>query len=151
MTMRGWWVLAAAVMVASPAARAATPGSPARPRSIVAKPEDAAQIAAEKWLAFVDAAKFGEAWDASAKTFRTSVPREEFTKGAGGQHGQLGSLVSRKVQSRTPQKKLPNAPPGDYMVVEFATDFTQEKTIETVALTPEAGVWRVSGYQVSPR
>jgi hypothetical protein len=146
--------VAAAVLAAT--ASWATPASPARPVARPAatglKPEDFATAAAEKWLALIDAAKYAEAWDASAKVFQDSVARDEFTSGEGNQQAQLGRVVSRVRKSIKPRDPVPGAP-EQYLVLEleYTTDFTKQKTTESVAVAHKGNVWRVVGYQVSPR
>jgi hypothetical protein len=157
MRKRVSWMAAAvagAALLVSTTAGAATPVKPAaaKPRAAAVAPEDTAQAAAEKWLTLMETAKYGDAWDASAKVFRDSVPRDQFTSGASSQRSQLGRTLSRTLKSRAAKDSMPNAPKGQYMVVEYVTDYSQEKVTEIVALTAEAGgAWRVSGYQVSSR
>ena len=60
----------------------------------------------------------------------------------------LGKLVSRKLKSREYAEKMPGAPDGRYVVVQYDTVFENKASaVETV--TPMAdpdGVWRVAGY-----
>lgn len=151
--MRAHVMLAVAMLAATGAVAAgtATPRPRAAWPSRVYNPEQVAANA-EKWLALVDGAKYGEAWDSSAKVFRDTGPRDAFVHGAANQRAALGSVVSRV---RTVVKKRESAPGNpqkeEYLVVEYTTDFSKEKTTESVAMALEGGVWRVSGYQVAPR
>jgi hypothetical protein len=59
-------------------------------------------------------------------------------------------VVSRKVRSREYAEKLPGAPDGKYVVIQFDTAFANKASaVETVTPMLDAdGVWRVSGYFV---
>jgi hypothetical protein len=60
----------------------------------------------------------------------------------------LGKLVSRKLKSREYAEKMPGAPDGRSVVVQYDTVFENKASaVETV--TPMAdpdGAWRVAGY-----
>jgi hypothetical protein len=60
----------------------------------------------------------------------------------------LGSLVSRKLKSAKYTKTLPGAPDGEYVVLQFATSFTNKKeAVETITpMLDKDGKWKVSGY-----
>ena len=62
--------------------------------------------------------------------------------------GPLGNLVSRKVKSREYTEKLPGAPDGKYVVIQYETVFEKKSSaIETVTpMVDPDGAWRVSGY-----
>jgi hypothetical protein len=45
------------------------------------KPEDAAQKAAEAWLALVDAGKYGESWEEAATYFKGAVTKDQWVSG----------------------------------------------------------------------
>lgn len=60
----------------------------------------------------------------------------------------LGRLVSRKLESAKFTHELPGAPAGDYVVIQYDTNF-EKKSGATETVTPmkdKDGVWRVSGY-----
>lgn len=112
------------------------------------KPEDAAQTAAESWLELVDAAKYAASWEQAAKLFKGAVKQDQWEQMAAGVRTPLGKLASRKLKSRELTEKLPGAPDGKYVVIQFDTVFANKATaVETVTpmLDPD-GVWRVSGY-----
>jgi hypothetical protein len=112
------------------------------------KPEDAAQAAAEKWLKLVDEGKYGDSWEQAAKLFKGAVTQEQWKQAASGVRAPLGKVVSRKVKSRDYTQKVPGAPDGQYVVIQFDTVFEKKSAaVETVTpmLDPD-GAWRVSGY-----
>jgi hypothetical protein len=112
------------------------------------KPEDAAQAAAESWLKLVDDGNYSASWDQAAKVFKGAVKQADWGQMAGGVRTPLGKLVSRKLKSREYSEKMPGAPDGRYVVIQYDTVFEHKASaVETV--TPMAdvdGVWRVSGY-----
>ena len=112
------------------------------------KPEDAAQAAAESWLKLVDDRNYSASWDQAAKVFKGAVKQGDWNQMAGGVRTPLGKLVSRKLKSREYSEKLPGAPDGKYVVIQYDTVFEHKASaVETV--TPMAdrdGVWWVSGY-----
>jgi len=113
-------------------------------------PEDTAQVAAESWLNLVDQGSYEASWDRAAKLFKGTVTKEQWKQAAAGARTPLGKLVSRKVKSREFTQKLPGAPDGKYVVIQFATVFeNKDAAVETVTpmLDPD-GAWRVSGYFV---
>jgi hypothetical protein len=120
----------------------------AAPAGAADKPEDAAQAAAESWLKLVDDGNFAASWEQAAKVFKGAVNQADWVQAAGGVRTPLGKLVSRKLKSREYTEKMPGAPDGRYVVVQYDTVFENKASaIETV--TPMAdpdGAWRVAGY-----
>ena len=111
-------------------------------------PEDLAQRAAESWLKLTDAGDGGASWEQAAKVFKGAVTREQWTGAIAGVRPPLGKVVSRKVKSRQYTEKLPGAPDGKYVVIQYDTAFENKAAaVETITpmLDPD-GVWRVSGY-----
>jgi opacity protein-like surface antigen len=112
------------------------------------KPEDLAQAAAESWLKLTDGGDAGASWEQAAKVFKGAVTKEQWTGAIAGVRPPLGKVVSRKVTSRQYAEKLPGAPEGKYVVIQYETVFeNRASAVETVTpmLDPD-GVWRVSGY-----
>ena len=111
-------------------------------------PEALAQTAAEAWLALVDGGSYDESWSDAATLFRGAVTKEQWRQAAKGVRQPLGKLVSRTLKSRTAKEKLPGAPDGTYVVIQFATVYENKaEAVETVTPMREAdGSWRVSGY-----
>lgn len=59
----------------------------------------------------------------------------------------LEPVGARKLLSASFQSKLPNAPPGEYVVLQYQTQADGSKTVvETVTpMKDKDGSWRVSG------
>jgi len=133
---RAWSVLASAVLAGASLSAEA--------------PEAAAQAAAESWLKTVDAAEYQASWEQAAKLFKGAVTREQWVQAVKGTRAPLGKLVSRKVKSSHYTEKVPGAPDGKYVILQFETVFENKASaVETVTpmLDPD-GVWRVSGYYI---
>jgi hypothetical protein len=112
------------------------------------KPEKEAQAAAEQWLALIDAGQFAESWQATASVFQAAVSQPQWKSSLESVRKPLGTLVSRKLKSAKYSKKLPGAPDGEYVVLQFTTSFTNKNgAVETVTpVLDKDGKWKVSGY-----
>jgi hypothetical protein len=110
--------------------------------------EKAAIASAEKWLKLVDQGKYTKSWQESSRYFKMLVKEDQWLQSAQTTRAPLGKMVSRKVKSATYATKLPGAPDGEYVVIEFETAFKNKKSaIETVTpMVDKDGSWRVSGY-----
>jgi hypothetical protein len=114
------------------------------------KPEDLAQAAAESWLKLTDAGDGAASWEQAARLFKGVVTKEQWTQALAGVRPPLGKVVSRKVTARQYSEKLPGAPDGKYVVIQYETVFEMKTSaVETITpmLDPD-GVWRVSGYLI---
>jgi Protein of unknown function (DUF4019) len=112
-----------------------------------ASKELAARVAAEKWLAILDAGDYGKAWDQAAKTFRERVKREQWVENLPKSRGALGAAKSRNVEVSSFKPSLPGMPAGDYVTVRFSTNFEKKNDAqELVTLVYEDGAWRPLGY-----
>ena len=61
-----------------------------------------------------------------------------------------GKVESRQLKSATYTTKLPNAPAGEYLIIQYQTNFDRAPgMIETVTpMLEKDGKWKVSGYFV---
>ena len=112
------------------------------------KPEDLAQSAAESWLKLTGSGAAGASWDQAARLFKGAVTKEQWTQALAGVRPPLGKVVSRKVTSRQYSEKVPGAPDGKYVTIQYETVFeNRASAVETITpmLDPD-GTWRVSGY-----
>jgi len=113
-----------------------------------AKPEQLAQQSAESWLAHTDAGKYADSWAQAAATFKAAVTPEQWVGAMNTVRTPLGKLVSRRLKSATYTQRLPGAPDGEYLVLEFDATFEHKQAaVETVTpMLEKDGKWRVSGY-----
>lgn len=112
--------------------------------------KEQAEKAAKQWLALVDAGKYGESYDQAAQSFRAAVSRTEWISNVSAARGPLGNVASRKLIKADEIRNPPNAPPGDYVGIQYQSSFANLKSAsETVVpMLEKDGTWRVSGYFV---
>ena len=123
--------------------REAPPDAP--PQEMDLKP---AMGAASAWLDIVDGGRYGESWEASAALFREQVPKLQWERQLQDARGALGVLGSRKLASATYTLAPPNAPPGEYVIIQYHSRY-ENRPLTTEIVTPmreKDGTWRVSGY-----
>lgn len=132
------FLLAAAL--AGAAARAAD-----EPPPLNLKP---AVVAAEAWLATLDSGRYTDTWEEAATIFKEGAPQSKWEPAVQAARQSLGVVVSRKMRSLRYVNVLPNAPPGDYVIIEFETHFEKRPlSVETVTpMRTRAGDWKVAGY-----
>lgn len=109
-----------------------------------------ATAAAEAWLKLVDAAKYDESWQELAGFAQKAVKQADWAKSLDTFRTPLGKVAGRKLKSAEYFTTLPGAPDGEYVVLQFATEFEHKKAaVETITPMKEKdGKWRVSGYYV---
>ena len=107
-----------------------------------------AQNAARSWLALTDGGKYAMSWDQAAAFFQASIAREAWSGALASVRAPLGTLRSRKLKSATFTRNLPGAPAGEYVVIQYDTQFqNRADAIETITPMRERdGSWKVSGY-----
>ena len=107
-----------------------------------------AQAAAQSWLALTDSKAYAQSWEQSAALFQAGVSKPSWVGAIQGVRSPLGSLKSRTVKSASFTRSLPGAPEGEYVVIQFETQFEHKAgAIETVTtLREKDGTWKVSGY-----
>jgi serine/threonine protein kinase/tetratricopeptide (TPR) repeat protein len=108
----------------------------------------AADAAAQKWLALIDAGNYSETWKEASAIFRGAVTEPGWENSMNTFRQPLGDLGSRKLKSAQHMTELPGAPDGQYVVMQFETSFANKKSaIETVTFMLEKdGQWKSAGY-----
>ena len=114
------------------------------------KPEDLDQKSTEAWLALTDSGKYPESWDEAAQSFENAVSRDQWVNQIKPVRSPPGKVVSRKLKSATYTKALPGAPRGEYVILQYETNFeNRPSSLETLApMLDKDGKWRVSGYYI---
>lgn len=139
--MRKFVLLALAAWVASAAFA---------PLTAADAPEPAAEMAATAWLALVDSGKYADSWTEASEPFKAAVSRAQWEGALEKVRAPLGKVVSRKLKGAKFMRDLPGAPTGEYVVIQYDTDFAA-KSGATETITPmkeKDGAWRVSGYYI---
>lgn len=113
-------------------------------------PEVAAQRAAEAWVVLVDSGNYAESWTEAATAFREAVPQATWVQQMESVRPPLGAVTTRELLGAQHTTSLPNAPPGEYVIVQFHTKFAGRETaaVETVVPMKDGETWKVSGYWI---
>jgi hypothetical protein len=109
-----------------------------------------AKASAIAWLALVDAGKYSDTWQQAASRFQSAVSETSWQSAVAAVRTPLGKVNERTLKSAVFTHSLPGAPDGNYVVIQYATQFEHRASaIETVTPTQEKdGSWKVSGYFV---
>jgi hypothetical protein len=128
----------------------AAAGTPQPDGSPAADTSQEAVGAAEKWLAAIDGGHYSQTWKDAAAFFQAAVTEQAWNEAMETFRKPVGGLISRKLKSAQRATSLPDAPDGEYVVMQFDTSFAAKKTaVETVTFTHEKdGSWRASGYYI---
>jgi hypothetical protein len=109
-----------------------------------------AEGAASNWLKLVDSGNYAQSWDDTGTVLKANVAKDQWLEVLSRNRGPLGALISRKLTSAEYTTKLPGAPDGQYVVLEYESSFEHKSSVrETV--TPaldKDGKWRVYLYVV---
>jgi len=107
-----------------------------------------AQESAQAWLELVDAGKYPQSWEETAEYFQTAVTKANWEAALKGARKPLGALTKRGLKSAKFTRTLPGAPDGEYVVIQYETQFENKASaIETATpLREKDGSWKVSGY-----
>lgn len=131
-----------------PVVASSTPAEAQPPASNPA--ERQAPLRAQAWLGLVDRGQYTASWDAAAPLFQVSTTKEQWEGAARGARAPLGELGKRDLRAAEYKTSLPNAPPGEYVVVHYDSAFTKKapaREIVTLMRAPD-DTWKVVGYFV---
>ena len=84
----------------------------------------------------------------TAQSFKAVVTKDQWQSAMDANRAPQGKVLSRKLKSAAYVKNPPNAPEGEYVQIQYETDFEHKQAaVETVVPTLDKdGKWRVSGY-----
>jgi len=111
-----------------------------------------ARIAATEWLETVDEGKYAESWDEAASAFHQAVTQPAWENAVRQARTPYEPFGTRQESMAQYTAELPNAPPGQYVILQYQTSVAgSRQVVETVVpvYDGERG-WRVSGYYVRP-
>ena len=111
---------------------------------------EAAEKAADSWLALVDKGDYAASYQQAASLFKEHVTQDEWVHLVKPVRAPLGAVVSRQLHNAEFTTSLPGAPDGQYVVIQYSTSFQNKKSaVETVVpMLDKDGQWRVSGYTI---
>jgi Protein of unknown function (DUF4019) len=116
----------------------------------VADKEQAALQAAQEFLALIDTANYAKSWDVTAMFFKQNISKEAWIREIETLRPIFMPVKERKVRFTRYAKSFPGIPAGEYVVIQFDTDFEHNPgalELVTPMLEPD-GHWRVSGYYI---
>jgi hypothetical protein len=93
----------------------------------------AAQAAAEPWLHHLDRQQYAQTWDSAAAAFRSAVSKADWKAAVVQAREPYEPFGARKLIASQFATTLPNAPPGQYVILQYETAVAGKRTvIETV-------------------
>jgi hypothetical protein len=106
--------------------------------------------AANHWLALADANDGAATWEQAAPSFQAAVSKKSWSEALKQARQPFGAIGARKVLSSELRHSLPGAPDGEYVVIQYDTQFEHKAhAVETVIpMRDQDGTWKVSGYFV---
>jgi hypothetical protein len=82
-----------------------------------------AEAAARTWLAAADSGDGAETWNLAAADFQSRITSEQWQKALAAVREPLGTLKTRSPTSSKHVMSLPDAPDGDYVVMQLQSEF----------------------------
>ena len=126
--------------------------SPLRSRaeSAPAAAEPAAQAAAQKWLALVDAGQAVESRLATAAPMREAIGEWKWKLGFNLAQMQYGACTGRKLRSSSFSTRSPGGRNGEFVELEYDSRSTKKgAVVEKMTVMHEAdGQWRIVNYRI---
>ena len=105
---------------------------------------------AQAWLAAVDAGRYGASWEDAAPLFKEAMDKVKWETTIESVRAPLGTAINRKLRQAFYTRALPNAPEGEYVVIQYDTRF-ENRPLSTEIVTPMKaadGTWKISGYSI---
>lgn len=102
---------------------------------------------AEAWLQGVDAGAYSDSWDGLAPLLQQQQARGAWADTLSAMRMDRTKIVQRLIIGARFSRSLPEAPPGEYVVVQYETTFEGGETMtETVVPMRTPSGWRIAGY-----
>lgn len=139
----------APVSPVSPASAPAAPvGAPLAPvPPLQPGPLSRAEMAANNWLAIVDAGDYPLSWQQAASLLQTAVTQPKWESSLQTGRLPLGAVKSRQLKTANFSRTLAGAPDGEYVLISYETQFEfKAQAIETLTTMKDRDNWKVAGY-----
>lgn len=109
-----------------------------------------AAASAATWLLLVDNGEYEVSWDHASPAFQQAVSKADWVRAVSQARTPFEPFGARRLAGAEFHESLPNAPPGPYVILQYRTRVSQERTVmETVVpMRLPDGRWLVSGYFV---
>ena len=114
----------------------------------IAEAERKALEAAEDWLELVDRQQYSRGWETASERLNVIITRRDFIKSLNDTRKPLGKVKSRRLSSKKYTRSIPDAPDGQYVVIQYTTTFKNKPSaVEMVTIMLNGdNRWRVLGY-----
>ncbi len=108
-----------------------------------------AKKAALNWLNLIDSKKYSQAYSLTAPYFKEKVNKESWLSKIESVRKSRPPISARKLLGSKHFTSLPDAPDGDYFVMQFSSESSEDiETIETITPVLDNGQWKVCGYYI---
>jgi hypothetical protein len=95
----------------------------------------------------LDAGQFDQIWDDSSQLMKSTTPKFAFTSLMVVTRKRLGAPAPRGAPRIGFTNRIdPNAPKGEYSVIQVNTTFGDKIVTEKFILAREAKIWKLAGY-----
>jgi hypothetical protein len=84
------------------------------------------EAAALKRLALTDGSGYSQSWDQASSVFQRAISKDAWIYTLENARQPLGKIISRKVNSVRYTRSPPGAPEGEYVVMQYDTQFEQK-------------------------
>lgn len=102
---------------------------------------------ASAFLTVVDTGASADTWAMVATTVQQRAGRDTWVRTLEAARAELGAQVSRRLARFGYTQELADAPPGEYFVLEFESNFERAAVVERVVCFRQGGRdWKVAGY-----
>ncbi len=112
--------------------------------------KQAAQDAAESWLALTDADAFDESWDEASSLLQERISLEEWARKGERLRDSIQAPSSRSLTAAEYRTSLARAPGGPFVILKYRSTFEDGQFEELILVVREEEAWKVAGYQVTP-
>ncbi|HEV2274291.1 MAG TPA: DUF4019 domain-containing protein [Acidobacteriaceae bacterium] len=114
-----------------------------------ASEELAAQRQALGFLQYLDQGRYPDSYAYTSRLIRAKLSQAQFGQEVQKARASLGAKQTRKLLNASYATSLPDAPSGQYVVLQYNTDFANKSNaVETLTLSFENGYWWVAGWYV---
>jgi hypothetical protein len=111
-------------------------------------------VAADHWLALVDAGRYAESWREAGSFLRSSIPEAQWVAELAELRRRAGRNLARELAVKDYATGVEDGPRGHVFVLKHRSAFENiPDAVETVSTIyeEESGAWRVIGYSVQKR
>jgi hypothetical protein len=109
--------------------------------------EKLAESEALGFLKALDEGRYKESYDYTSNLIRSKMDSAQLAAELQKDRQPVGKLKTRKLLNMSYTTTLPNAPAGEYVVLQYQTDFEKKSAaVETMTMVFENGYWRVAGW-----